>query len=78
MEFLSLLSLDWSGLPSLPFPMALAVATEDGEAGLVTMELSQPGNQMTASGSADAPRYDFDYPTMILSDLEMTGTDGGR
>ena len=56
-------------------PMAMAIAVEDGSAGMATMSMAQPGNEMIASGSADSPRYDFNVPTVTMSDLEMAGTD---
>ena len=51
------------------------VTDEDGETGLVSFTLTQPGATITASGSASALRYDFDYPVLGMGDFDMAGPD---
>lgn len=45
----------------------------EGQTGTVGMTLALPGASIIASGSMDALRYDFDYPTMELTDFTIEG-----
>ncbi len=52
-------------------PIGMAVVVDEGESGLVSMTMGQPGASLTASGTVEDTRYDFDYPTVTLGDFDM-------
>ncbi len=56
-------------------PFRIEITSDDGETGVVSFTLTQPGATMTASGSADKLRYDFDYPVLGMGDFDMSGPD---
>ena len=47
----------------------------DGEEGSVGFTLKQPGASLVASGDPDNLRYDFDYPTIEMTDFTIEGDD---
>ena len=58
---------------TMPFDMNFT--DPDGKTGKVGFTMSQPGGALVASGDPDNMRYDFDYPTMSISDFTIEGDD---
>jgi Uncharacterized protein conserved in bacteria (DUF2125) len=56
-------------------PFTMDVKAPDGKSGNVGFTLLQPGASMIASGDDTNTRYDFEYPSITLTDLTMTGDD---
>ena len=56
-------------------PVVMDVTDSDGKTGRVGFNLSQPGGKLIASGDTSNLRYDFDYPTLTMSDLTIEGDD---
>lgn len=56
-------------------PFAVDVVDPEGKEGRVSFTLSQPGGRIVASGNTENLRYDFDYPTMTISDFAIEGDD---
>lgn len=56
-------------------PFAMNIAGPDGEAADIGFTITQPGGQITVSGAPEDLRYDFNYPSIGMSDFTMTGTD---
>lgn len=54
-------------------PFAVDFVDPDGKEGRVSFTLRQPGGRIVASGDMENLRYDFDYPTMTISDFTMEG-----
>lgn len=54
-------------------PFAMDVVDPDGKAGRIGFTMRQPGGRIVASGDAANLRYDFDYPTMTISDFTIEG-----
>lgn len=56
-------------------PLEIRVTPPDQPAGTIRLTLRQPGADLVASGSPEAMRYDFDYPEMSVSDLDIDAPD---
>lgn len=56
-------------------PFEVDVTAEDGTKGRVGFTLNQPGARLVASGDTENLRYDFDYPTMSMTDFTLEGED---
>lgn len=54
-------------------PFTLNVTGPDGEDGIVGFTVRQPDAKLIASGTPDNLRYDFDYPTVEMTDFIMEG-----
>lgn len=52
---------------------AVAMTGPEGQEGNVGMTLRMPNAKIIASGSIDALRYDFDYPSMELTEFVISG-----
>lgn len=56
-------------------PLVMDITAPDGKKARVGFTLKQPGAQLIASGDAANMRYDFDYPSMAMSDFTLEGDD---
>ena len=54
-------------------PFAMDIVDPDGKEGRIGFTLRQPGGRIVASGDAENLRYDFNYPTMTISDFTIEG-----
>lgn len=56
-------------------PIMMDITDPDGKQGKVGFTLGQADGRLVASGDADNLRYDFEYPTMTMSDFTIEGDD---
>lgn len=56
-------------------PISMNVTGPEGEEGHASFTVTQPGAKLVASGEAGNMRYDFDYPSLGLSDFALEGDD---
>ncbi|NNF90021.1 MAG: DUF2125 domain-containing protein [Boseongicola sp.] len=56
-------------------PMIMDITGPDGKQGKVGFTISQPGNRMVVSGDPGKMRYDFEYPSILMSDFTIEGDD---
>lgn len=68
---------DGSVVVTMPdtLPLVMDVSGQDGKQARVAFALNQPGASIVASGDTVNTRYDFDYPTMSMSDFDIEGDD---
>ncbi|MBT8412916.1 MAG: DUF2125 domain-containing protein [Boseongicola sp.] len=55
--------------------LTIAMSGPEDQEGSVGMTMRMPGAEIIASGSMDALRYDFDYPTIELTEFTIEGDD---
>lgn len=56
-------------------PVMMDIQDPDGKTGKVGFTISQPDAQMVVSGDAQSMRYDFEYPSFLMTDFTIEGDD---
>ena len=56
-------------------PLSIEIEGPDGEEGTIGFTFKQPGASLIASGDSENLRYDFDYPTVEMTDFTIEGDD---
>ena len=56
-------------------PLSIDLTNPDGEEGTVGFTIRQPDASLTASGSIENLTYDFNYPTIEMTDFTIEGPD---